>query len=483
MIAFRELLKRHVSPILVVAFVCGLLLMAGPAKAITINISGLSASYSSGGTKTITVTVTFNEGDFVPWDKKVYWQVKNSNNVVVKSGSKSAYASSGTVMFGYGTGTYNDTDTSQTFTPASGAGWGYGNATEGVIKTFSVPITVPNTAGSYTLVIRLKKADGTTFKTKTQGFRVSAPSGGGSSDSTPAGVAPPAGYEDTFTPTTDTTEGFNDLIGTDEDIQSALEDAGIDLSDASEVQGIAELSAEVARHSTFSMEVSHTAGGGSALTVTVEYTGGEELEGHIIVIDIPKAFASSASSISVDAGGATVVVTQSDPVFTIIFDKTLPQSEKIIRFVTDNYVNRQTVKNALVAPTAFAKGYAEAPALLLPTPTPTATPAPAPTPTPTPAPTPVATLVPEAAGFDMGIVWVAVAVLLVVIMAAVLAKQPWKRKPHWKEVLDRPTPATPTPPATPVQPSGGTPVQPSGGTPVQPSGGNTQGYAPNQDTP
>ncbi|MFC2175085.1 hypothetical protein ACFLQ2_04460 [archaeon] len=249
----------------------------------------------------------------------------------------------------------------------------------------------------------------------------------GSSDSAPPGPAPTYGFETDFTPTTTTVAGFNDLFGTDETVQDALEDAGIDLTDEAALQQIAETSAAVAENLLVTMDIEHVGTTASRIVLTLSYEGEFDLEGQIVVIDIPKSFASSASSITVTAGGATVLVTQSDPVFTIVFDKFMPQSEKVIRFLTNSYVSRDIVKEDMKAPKIFTVGFGGE-AVPLPTPTPVPTSGPTPVPTATPVPTPVPTVIPQTAGFDLGLFGVVFVILVVFgIVALLYVKKPWKK--------------------------------------------------------
>ena len=233
-----------------------------------------------------------------------------------------------------------------------------------------------------------------------------------SDSSTVPGPTPSYGFETTYTPAETTADDFVSLIQTDENVQSALKQAGVDTTNADEVRHIAEVSAAVAQHMSIKTNVEHISSSASQLSVTITYTGEQDLEGQVVVVNVPKAFASSASDITVDAGGATVVVTQADPVFTVIFDKVAADAEKVIKFVTDSYVNRETVNAQLTAPKVVVKGIA-AGVVPVPTPSPAPTVAPAATPvaTPVPAPTPL----PQKARFSNSYLW------LVITLAVILA--------------------------------------------------------------
>ena len=158
------------------------------------------------------------------------------------------------------------------------------------------------------------------------------------------------------------------------------------------------------------MDVSHVSATASQLTVTLTYTGMQSLVGQNIIVTIPKAFASSSSSITVDAGGADVTVVQSDPVFAIHFDKMATGAEKVVRFVTNSTVNRGAVRSGLTNPILLTEGYASGQATPTPTTKPSVTPMPGATPTPIASVTP--SVVPEQAGFDIGMFSVVVVVLL-----------------------------------------------------------------------
>lgn len=214
------------------------------------------------------------------------------------------------------------------------------------------------------------------------------------------------GFETETTLDESTVEDFSNLIETDENVRAGLEDAGIDLTDQAELDAIAELSAEVSQHLTVTTNVDHISSTASEVTLTVSYTGGRSLVGQVVVIEIPKSFASSSSAITVDAGGATVIVTQSDPVFTIIFDKVKQDTERVVRFITNEYINRNVVKNQLKTPKLLTLSVEEP---VTPTPTPT------PVPTPTPTPTPVPTVTPEVAAFDMNMIWLGIAVVILAV--------------------------------------------------------------------
>ncbi len=265
----------------------------------------------------------------------------------------------------------------------------YYNATSDTWETFDPPNGGVNTTANYVWANSTHFSGYGVFGSPPPAAPAPAPSKStptrGSSDTPSAGPAPSYGYETEFSFDA-TAEELLELMQTDENVQSALEDAGVSRED---FEGIAALSGQVSQHFTATIEVDHVSGSESELTLVIDYTGEEGLEGEIVVIDIPKSFASSASSISVDAGGATVVVTNSDPVFTIVFGEFAAGTEKVVRFTTESYVNRNNVRSEVTAPVLFTQGYAEVP---LATP-----PAPVSTPEPTVEPTPEPTLKPEAA--------------------------------------------------------------------------------------
>ncbi len=244
------------------------------------------------------------------------------------------------------------------------------------------------------------------------------------SDSSPSGTPPVDSFENSFPPSTTTVEGFTSLIETDTVVQMGLEDAGIDLDNEQQVQEVIDLSTAVSADMSISTDVTHTSSSTSELAVTIDYSGGRDLSGQVVIVTIPTSFAGDASLITVNAPpGVTVIVTRNNPVFTLIFDEVTAESENIIRFTTNTYVNRNTVQNQMTQPQLFTQGYADGgeptPA---PTPTPTPVVTPVSTPVATPVSTPVATPVPQTAGFDMNMVWVLIGIAFVVVVAAVLVK-------------------------------------------------------------
>jgi len=189
----------------------------------------------------------------------------------------------------------------------------------------------------------------------TWSFRVRRLSSGGGGAG--GGTIPVQEYTETFTVET-TPETVQEVIETDENVQKALEEAGVDLTDEDTIQQIVETSAQVSQHFSVEMNVDHISPTASAVSVTITYEGDENLEDAIIIVPVPKSFASSASDITVDAPGATVIVTQSDPVFALVYDTLEAGAEKVVQFITNKRVNRETVKNELDEPTVLVKSIA-----------------------------------------------------------------------------------------------------------------------------
>ncbi len=235
------------------------------------------------------------------------------------------------------------------------------------------------------------------------------------SDAPPGPVPTYAGHETSFVASR-TQEQIRLEVETHENTRNGLQDAGVDVSNPSELNNVIALSARISQHLSLESSVEHVSNTESELVLTLTYNGEENLEGQVIVVDVPKSFAADASLINVEANGATIIITNSDPVFTIVFDSLDADSVKTIRFTTDSYVNRETVNNEFNLPNLFTLGVEEdAPVV---TPVPTVAPTPVATPVPTPKPE-VADIIPPTdtpMDFSFAIVVLVIGALAVVLM-------------------------------------------------------------------
>ncbi len=180
--------------------------------------------------------------------------------------------------------------------------------------------------------------------------------GGGSYDAPPGSE-----FETTYTPEQNVSY-FEDLINNDENVNEALENALGHAPSQTQISEIAELSAQLASDFKFTTNADHV-GNGSQLTLNIEYTGEETLDGVVVIFTVPKSFAATASEITLTFQPAlsenNILILEEDPMYSFNID-TLG-AEEILEFFFDVgvRVNRNTVKANMTGPTVLIQGIKE----------------------------------------------------------------------------------------------------------------------------
>lgn len=190
--------KSFIPSTLITILIVAMLVMSGPAQAVTVSISGLSGSITQGTSKTFTITTTMENADtFVPISNislnvngptTKNWTFNPFNGSIISGDSDisvSVTSAPSASQFGYGYGYGVDT-VSGGFGYNFGSGYGYGyNFGQGggnVSFTYQITLSTNNLAvGSYTATAYLNTGNQAkpNFASTSASFTIASAGGGG----------------------------------------------------------------------------------------------------------------------------------------------------------------------------------------------------------------------------------------------------------------------------------------------------------------
>lgn len=178
------------------------------------------------------------------------------------------------------------------------------------------------------------------------------------------------GFNKTFIPPAWSAIQYEEFINSNKNLQEALKNAGGAQTLSAEFTAkTAQATSESAPLFILTTLVEHTVSGGSRLTLTVNYSGKEQLEGAVTVFSVPKLFSTNSDDIAVTSPsiqGESMTVLESDPLYSIALGQVTEGDIWEIFFDVQPRVDRETVDQNISAPTLLVHGLPEQSPLLEP---------------------------------------------------------------------------------------------------------------------
>lgn len=172
--------------------------------------------------------------------------------------------------------------------------------------------------------------------------------GGGSGGGGGGGTPPPTPYNFTHSFNL-STEEISEIIENNRTAKEALEIAEVETEDSEQMNRVYAGTMNAHEHCVIKMGTVHV-NAETLIDVTLECN--ESVSNLILIVEIPKSFASHSDNISVEAGTAEVVILETDPVYSI-FEEEASGSIRYY-FTTNAYLNREDIANAWTQPLLFA---------------------------------------------------------------------------------------------------------------------------------